>query len=198
MDLAAAFFLTDFYGSEDLSRLDANVRRIVPVMKRMMPAASLEILADAIELEALSEDLDVAMAKVIGAKSNKLSAATYGAAYRKVDRRADRERQIDLIEDLGAAISSPTDFSASDPGVKERLAVRLRLPPLHGLPGRKAGSPPAPAVRRTANIRPVPATGPTVALRPSETFPVGDSGRARCPTIIPSSLASSMTTAETG
>ena len=27
MDLAAAFFLTDIYGSEDLSRLDANVRR---------------------------------------------------------------------------------------------------------------------------------------------------------------------------
>ena len=104
MDLAAAFFLTDLYGSEDLSRLDANVRRIVPAMKRMMPAASLEIVAEAIELEALSEDLDFAMAKAIGAKSNKPSAATYGAAYRKVDRRADRERQIDLIEDLGESL----------------------------------------------------------------------------------------------
>jgi len=104
MELAAAFFLTDLYGSEDLSRLDANVRRIVPAMKRMMPAASLEIVADAIELEALSEELDVAMAKAIGAKSNKLSAATYGAAYRKVDRRADREQQIDLIENLGESL----------------------------------------------------------------------------------------------
>jgi len=34
MDLAAAFFLTHIYDSEDLSRLDANVRRVVPAMKR--------------------------------------------------------------------------------------------------------------------------------------------------------------------
>ncbi|MGO9391999.1 FFLEELY motif protein, partial [Rhodoblastus sp.] len=93
---------------QDLCRssgeLNANVRRIVPAMKRMMPAASLEIVADAIELEALSEELDVAMAKAIGAKANKLSAGTYGAAYRKVDRRADRERQIDLIGNLGESL----------------------------------------------------------------------------------------------
>jgi hypothetical protein len=104
IDLAAAFFLTDLYGSGDLSKLDANVRRIVPAMKRTMPAASLEIVAEAIELEALSEDLDVAMATAIGAKSGKLSAAAYGAAYRKVNRRADRERQIDLIENLGESL----------------------------------------------------------------------------------------------
>ena len=86
-------FLTDIYGSEDLSRLDANVRRVVPAMKRVLPAAGLEIVAQAIELEALSEDLDFAMARVLGAEANELSWAAYGAAYRKVDRRADRERQ---------------------------------------------------------------------------------------------------------
>lgn len=104
MDLAAKFFLRDLYGAEDLGRIDANVRRIVPTMNLMMPASSLEVVARAVELEALSEDLDVAMAKVIGARSNRLSAAAYGAAYRKVGRRADRERQIDLIEDLGEAL----------------------------------------------------------------------------------------------
>ena len=104
MDLAAAFFLTDIYGSEDLSRLDANVRRVVPAMKRVLPAAGLEIVAQAIELEALSEDLDFAMARVLGAEANELSRAAYGAAYRKVDRRADRERQIKLIEDLGESL----------------------------------------------------------------------------------------------
>ena len=84
--------------------LDANVRRVVPTMKRVLPAAGLEIVAEAIELEALSEELDFATAAAIGAKANDLSAATYGAAYRKVDRRADRERQIDLIENLGQSL----------------------------------------------------------------------------------------------
>jgi hypothetical protein len=75
MDLAAAFFLTDIYGSEDLSRLDVNVRRVVPAMKLVLPAAGLEIVAQAIELEALSEDLDFAMARVLGAEANELSRA---------------------------------------------------------------------------------------------------------------------------
>ncbi len=104
MGLAAAFFLTDIYGSEDLTRLDADVRRVVPAMKRLLPAAGLETVAKAIELEALSEEFDVAMAETLGPKATALDAATYAAAYRKVDRRADRERQIDLIEDLGGSL----------------------------------------------------------------------------------------------
>lgn len=104
MGLAATFFLTDLYGSEDLTKLDANVRRVVPTMKLVLSAAGLEIVAEAIELEALSEELDFAVAKALAAKANGLSAATYGAAYRKADRRADRERQIDLIENLGQSL----------------------------------------------------------------------------------------------
>jgi hypothetical protein len=105
MGLAATFFLTDIYGSEDLTKLDANVRQVAPAMKRLLPTAGLETVAEAIELEALSEDLDFAMATALGAKSSKLSAATYGAAYRKVDRRPDRELQISLIEDLGQSLA---------------------------------------------------------------------------------------------
>ena len=62
MGPAATFFLTDLYGSKDLTRLDADVRRVVPTTKRLLPAAGLETVADAIELEALSEELDLAMA----------------------------------------------------------------------------------------------------------------------------------------
>ena len=104
MGLAATFFLTDIYGSEDLSRLDADVRRVVPAMKRVLPTAGLETVAKAIELEALSEEFDVAMAEALGSKATALDAASYAAAYRRVDRRADRERQIDLIEDLGKSL----------------------------------------------------------------------------------------------
>jgi len=127
--LAAAFFLTDLYGSEDLTRLDANVRRVVPAMKRLLPAAGLETVAEAIELETLSEDLDFAVATALAAKSRDLAAAVYGAAYRKVGRRADRERQIDLIEKLGASL----DRLVHKPLVGTTLSMMRRPAHLAGL-----------------------------------------------------------------
>jgi hypothetical protein len=129
MGLATSFFLTDIYGAKDLSKLDANVRRVVPTMKRVLPAAGLEIVAEAIELEALSEDLDFAMATALGAKSNDISAATYGVAYRKVDRRAERERQIDLIENLGQSL----DRLVHKPFVGATLSLMRKPAQLAGL-----------------------------------------------------------------
>jgi hypothetical protein len=104
MGPAAAFFLSDLYGSKDLTQLDADVRRVVPTMKRLLPAASLETVADAIELEALSEHLDLAMVAALGPRLTALDAAAYSRAYRKIDHRADRERQIDLIADVGRSL----------------------------------------------------------------------------------------------
>ena len=104
MGPAATFFLTDLYGSTDLSKLAGDVKRIVPVMKKFLPVAGLETVADAIELHALSEELDIAMVKALGRRIRKLDATAYGRAYRKVDRRGDRERQIALIRDVGQAL----------------------------------------------------------------------------------------------
>jgi hypothetical protein len=104
MGPAATFFLTDLYGSTDLSKLAGDVKRIVPVMTKFLPVAGLETVADAIELHALSEKLDIAMVKALGNRIRKLDATAYGRAYRKVDRRGDRERQIALIRDVGQAL----------------------------------------------------------------------------------------------
>lgn len=126
MGPAATFFLSDLYGSKDLTRLDADVRRVVPTIKRVLPAAGLETVADAIELEALSEELDVAMAAALGPK---LTAAAYGRAYRKVDRRRDRERQIDLVEDLGHSL----DRLVHQPLIGTALSMMRRPARLAGL-----------------------------------------------------------------
>ena len=104
MGPAATFFLTDLYGSTDLSKLAADVKRIVPVMTKFLPVAALETVADAIELQALSEELDIAMVKALGSGIRNLDATAYRRAYRKVDRRGDRERQIALIRDVGQAL----------------------------------------------------------------------------------------------
>lgn len=123
MGLAAAFFLSDLYGSEDLTKLDANIRRIAPTLTRLLPAEGLEIVAEAVELGALSEDLDFAMATALGTVAAKLTAAIYANAYRKVGRRADRERQIFLIESVGRAL----DHLVRHPLIGTTLTM-MRLP----------------------------------------------------------------------
>ncbi|HTT48485.1 MAG TPA: hypothetical protein VMG39_10855 [Pseudolabrys sp.] len=102
--LAAAFFLTDVYGTKDVSSRDQEVIRAVPAMTKFLPVSALETVADVIELDALSEDLDAAMVVALGARVTTIDAATYGWAYRTVDRRTDRERQIYLVEHLGQSL----------------------------------------------------------------------------------------------
>jgi hypothetical protein len=102
----AEFFLTDLYGPKDLTAGIDQVRHFVPAMVKVLPAAALEAIADAIELEALSEDLDADVVTALGPGTKQISAASYARAYRKVGRRPDRERQIDLISHLGGLLNS--------------------------------------------------------------------------------------------
>jgi hypothetical protein len=104
----AAFFLTDIYGPKDLSRHEQAVRRIMPLMTTVLPVAGLETVADAFELNALSESLDAAMLIALGGKVFNLTDADYAQAYRAVDQRADRERQIELIMHLGQSLDRLT------------------------------------------------------------------------------------------
>lgn len=105
---AAEFFLVDLYGPKDLSRHVDDIRRILPVMIKVLPESGLMTVAHAIELNILSESLDEAMVEALGADAATISDATYGAAYRKVGREEDRERQIDLIALLGEALDKLT------------------------------------------------------------------------------------------
>ncbi len=101
---AAQFFLTDLYGPEDLSRHIEDVRRIVPVMTRVLPDSGLATVAHAVELNAISESLDGAMVEALGERAAAIDAAAYGAAYRAVGRVDERTRQIDIIDHLGRSL----------------------------------------------------------------------------------------------
>ena len=97
---AAAFFLTDLYGPGDCARRDADVMRVMPTAERLLPESGLKVLAQAIELDALSEELDylmvVALRRIGGI--NPISAEHYVIAYRAVGEMARREQQITLGE----------------------------------------------------------------------------------------------------
>ena len=128
MGAGASFFLTDLYGAKDLSRRDAEVKRVVPMMIKLLPDAGLETVADAIELDALSEVLDTAMIEALGRRATSIDAAAYGRAYRKAGRREDRERQIDLVGHVGRSLDALTH----QPFVGTALAMMRRPAKLAG------------------------------------------------------------------
>jgi hypothetical protein len=106
---AAAFFLSDLYGPKDFSARDEALARIIPTLTRMLPAAALETIGLAVELDALSEALDQRVAAALrrrqpGAHALELSEAAYAAAYRAAGSIAERERQIWLVGQIGAAL----------------------------------------------------------------------------------------------
>ncbi|MFZ1108255.1 MAG: hypothetical protein WAN43_07915 [Rhodomicrobium sp.] len=104
----ATFFLSEIYGPKDLSRHEEEVRRILPLMSKVLPVPGLETVCDAIELNALSESLDADMVAALGKKVFALDEAAYMEAYRAVGRRSERERQIALISHLGTSLDKLT------------------------------------------------------------------------------------------
>ena len=100
---AAQFFLSDLYGPKDFSERDREVERLLPLMIKALPVSGLATLALAVELDALSEELDAAMSDRLPL-STCLDDDSYAAAYRCVGRRSDRLRQIELIGETGEAL----------------------------------------------------------------------------------------------
>lgn len=119
---AAQFFLTDVYGDQDFSRRDASVAKVIPMMQRLLPAAVLETVADAIELGALTHQLDLDMAEQLASlapRRKKLDAALYAQAYQQVGQPRLRTRQIDLIARLGVGLTQAVRM----PGVMTLLKL---------------------------------------------------------------------------
>ena len=114
---AARFFLDDLYGPVDFAERDAQFGRAVPGLRRLLPADVMHMVAALAQLHALSEDLDQEMAQALS--TEQVSDASYRAAWRKVDRSADRKRQIALVLEIGIAL----DRHARSP----LLAATLKL-----------------------------------------------------------------------
>jgi hypothetical protein len=105
---AAAFFLSDLYGAKDVTARDEGVARILPLLVRVLPEAALDTIARAVELDALSEKLDLELVAELRRRNPSgapaITDAAYAEAYRAAGTRADRERQIALTVEIGAAL----------------------------------------------------------------------------------------------
>jgi hypothetical protein len=123
---ATQFFLEELYGPEDFAARDAEFGRIAPTMGRLLPREVMHTVAQLAELHALSEGLDQQMAQVL--RSESVDERSYRAAWQAVGRRADREHQLELLLEIGAAMERHTSTPL--------LATTLRL--MRG-PARVAG-----------------------------------------------------------
>ncbi|MES2960713.1 MAG: hypothetical protein V4792_21160 [Pseudomonadota bacterium] len=100
---ASRFFLDDLYGPGDFSQRDAQFARIVPALVRMFPSEVVLTVEALTALHALSEQLDSEMARHVEGKQP-LTAPDYVAAWRHTGQPAMRQRQIDLMLDVGRAL----------------------------------------------------------------------------------------------
>lgn len=129
---AAEFFLRDVYGDRDFTRRDADIARVLPMMRRLLPKTLLGTVADAIELGALSHALDLRMAETLQAMApsrRRLDESLYAQAYRQVGLRRLRERQIALIGLVGGGFGRALKM----PGVAALLAFSRGPARLAGL-----------------------------------------------------------------
>jgi len=96
---ATAFFLGDLYGAKDFSGRDEAMLRIYPLMVRTLPAGAVRAAALAVEVDALSEELDRRLAARL--QPGPVGESSYAKAYRDAGTRAERLRQIELIDEVG-------------------------------------------------------------------------------------------------
>ena len=120
---AIAFFKTDLYGAADFTRRDADLGRAAPVMARTLPDRVIASVAKAMELNVLSQDLDRHLLAQLPRGDGSFTVAEYCSAYRAMDNRAARERQIRLIGEFGMAI----DLYVRKPLIRAAL-VLMRHP----------------------------------------------------------------------
>lgn len=108
---AALFFLDELYGPEDFVQRDLQFARVVPAIVRLFPGDVVATVVALSQLHALSERLDTQMAQALGgpaAAELVLDGDLYGQAWRAVGQAAERERQVDLLLQVGKALDRHT------------------------------------------------------------------------------------------
>jgi len=101
------FFLEELYGARDFERRDAEAQRVVPKLAKMLPTRALETLLLAVQLDEMSERFDSEMARRIVLP---VTASNYADAYPTVASEAERERQIEVVDEIGKALDKLARF----------------------------------------------------------------------------------------
>ena len=122
---ASRFFLDELYSDKDYAERDAQFARIAGAIERFFPAQVVHTAVRLAQLHALTEQLDFAMAQAwrSPAAQNLPSPARYVQAWRDVQQRAERDRQLEVVLDIGQEMARLT----RTPGL--RLGLKMMRGP---------------------------------------------------------------------
>jgi hypothetical protein len=120
---AVELLLGGLFGGGDPRGRDRDLQRVQRVMEALLPREALRALILAIELELLSQELDADVVRALPA--GPITVETYAEGYRSAGRRADRQRQIELLGSIGGYL----DHVVRKPIV--RALVRFARGPAH-------------------------------------------------------------------
>lgn len=98
------FLLTDLYAPAGMTRRDDNIDRVFPKMVKWLPDNLLDTFAGLVELNLLTQALDLELAELLSEKQQPLTELDipgYCEAYRSSQRLDDRAKQIELVAEVG-------------------------------------------------------------------------------------------------
>jgi hypothetical protein len=101
---ACDFFIEQLYGPQDFTKRDQDIERIFPIMVRLLPAPVLGTVARAVELDAISHELDRALCDHLLARGiaiDTLSQNEYALSYTGSAPMEKRRHQLALLLLLG-------------------------------------------------------------------------------------------------
>src|SRR5450759_925435 len=112
---AVDFILNDLYAPKDFSHRDAEMIRIYPTLRKLLPKSTVETVGFALELDALTESLDQTLTRLLFEKDSEFSEARYIEAFRRYGTEAERMRQVELVDQVGerldAVVEKPFIYS---------------------------------------------------------------------------------------
>ncbi|KQT09267.1 FFLEELY motif protein [Ramlibacter sp. Leaf400] len=118
---ATRFFLEELYGNKDYTRRDEQFSRIAVAIEKLFPAHVAGTAAAMAQLHALTEDLDMQMARLWRQQADAQAplARRYVLAWQALGRRDERERQLASVLALGQELARLTRM----PGLRTMLRM---------------------------------------------------------------------------
>jgi hypothetical protein len=122
---AARFFLEDLYSDKDYSLRDAQFARIAGGLQRLFPQQVVATAVALAKLHVLTEQLDRCMAEVwmkFAPSAATDVASRYVNCWEAVDRRRDRDNQLEMVLSIGFELDRLTRI----PGLRLMLKMMRR------------------------------------------------------------------------
>ena len=101
---AMDFFTAELYGPNDFTQRDEDIKKVLPLMERVLSEETIASFEIALKLNTLSYQLDFDLVRNLGDITN-ISNEDYALAYRNCNNLEQRQMQLNLIEMLSGNLS---------------------------------------------------------------------------------------------